>query len=369
MYTSPVIDSDCHHAYSPNELVDYFSQQWRDDYVLASGDGRFGRLFAPAFPSAYPPYGTNKRLDSFPPNGGMPGTDLGTLQRQVLNEAEDYRAVLTYDIGHENGAVNPYFAVEICRAMNDWTVDRWLSGADERIYGSILVPGELPDEAAKEIRRLAKHPRMVQVLMVAGLGKPFGHPLYDPVHEAAAEAGLPISIHSGSDLYTQTMQQAAGGLPQSRFETFVAVPQSGQHSLLSFFQHATFTKFPDLRLLITESGFSWVPSVVWKLDRNYHLLRRENPLVNELPSETLRRHVKFTTQPIDFVDRDAYIALLESFEGMSDLLCYASDYPHWDTDSVSHTASRLPESWHSRVFCDNAVDLYGDRVRSGVLAR
>jgi predicted TIM-barrel fold metal-dependent hydrolase len=85
--------------------------------------------------------------------------------------------------------------------------------------------------------------------------------------------------------------------------------------------------------------------------------------VNELPSETLRRHVKFTTQPFDFVDRDAYIELLDS------LFCYGSDYPHWDMDSVSHIANRLPESWHSRAFHDNAAEFYGSRIRGEVLSR
>jgi predicted TIM-barrel fold metal-dependent hydrolase len=289
------------------------------------------------------------------------------MGRQLLDQVEDYRAVLAYDIGQENEVVNPYFAVEICKAMNDWTVDKWLSGADDRLYGSILVPGELPDEAAKEVRRLAAHPRMAQVLLLGGLGKPFGHPLYDPVHRAAVEAGLPIAIHSGGDSYTLTVQQAAGGLPESRFETFVATPQSGQHRVLSFLQHGTFMKFPELRVLIMENGFSWVPSIIWKLDRNYRLLKRENPLIAELPSDTFRRHVKLTTQPLDFVDRDAYIELLDSFDGMADVLCYASDYPHWDTDSVSHTASRLPESWHSRVFYENAAELYGMRIPRAVI--
>jgi predicted TIM-barrel fold metal-dependent hydrolase len=367
MYRGPVIDSDCHHAYAPNELIDYFSKKWRDDYLMASGDGQFAKLLTPAGRSAFSVYGTNKRLDSFPPDGGMPGTDVRTLGRQLLGQAEDYRAVLTYDVGHENAAVNPNFAVESCRAMNDWTIDKWLSGADDRLYGSILVPGELPDEAAKEVHRLAAHPRMVQVLLVGGLGKPFGHPLYDPVYQAAVEAGLPIAIHSGSDSYAREQQQEGGGPPQSRFEHFVTSPQSGQHRVLSFLEHATFTKFPELRVLTMENGFSWIPSVVWKLDRNYLLLKRENPHVNELPSDTLRRHLRFTTQPFDFVDRDAYLELLDSFEGMADLLCYSSDYPHWDMDSASHIASRLPESWHSRVFYENAAELYGLRIPRAVL--
>ena len=46
--------------------------------------------------------------------------------------------------------------------------------------------------------------------------------------------------------------------------------------------------------------------------------------------------------------------LLQAFGGAEDLLCFASGYPHWNSDSAASVAERLPASWHAKVFHDNA---------------
>jgi predicted TIM-barrel fold metal-dependent hydrolase len=48
--------------------------------------------------------------------------------------------------------------------------------------------------------------------------------------------------------------------------------------------------------------------------------------------------------------------------GAPDILCYASDYPHWDGDEPGYFERRLPESWRQGVMHDNAVKFYGNRL-------
>jgi hypothetical protein len=52
------------------------------------------------------------------------------------------------------------------------------------------------------------------------------------------------------------------------------------------------------------------------------------------------------------------VKLLDAFGDAADLLCYASGYPHWNTDAVDDIAQRLPPSWHAKVFHDNARDWF-----------
>jgi predicted TIM-barrel fold metal-dependent hydrolase len=123
--------------------------------------------------------------------------------------------------------------------------------------------------------------------------------------------------------------------------------------------HGAFERFPNLRVLLVEHGFSWLPSLLWKLDDRFDALRRESPWVRRPPSEYVAEHVRVTSQPFDLTRRrEQLVALLEAHPAMRDMLCFASDYPHWDADEPSYVAGRLPDGWARQVFHDNAAALY-----------
>ena len=68
------------------------------------------------------------RADTYPANGGPPGSDYATDAAQLLDRIDMRRAILTFgDDSHVSGHHNPYFAAELARALNDWTIDRWLA--------------------------------------------------------------------------------------------------------------------------------------------------------------------------------------------------------------------------------------------------
>ena len=196
MYQGPVIDCDVHHARATDEeLLEYMSAGWRE-YISDRGPaGIMPLTVQDGLPN---PHGF-MRADTYPPTGGPAGSDFATMRRQLLDRADVRRAILTFgDDSHVGGHHNPYFATELARALNDWSVDRWLS-ADTRLASSILVASQLPDQAAAEIRRHASNPRMVQVMLVDNpYNYPFGHPVFHPIYQAAEETGRPIAIHGGA---------------------------------------------------------------------------------------------------------------------------------------------------------------------------
>jgi uncharacterized protein len=366
MARTPIIDIDIHHTWADeSELLAYLPAEWRE-FVAPSVEGGLGFAGGGLSPtmsqSSLGLSGTDKRLDAFPPSGAPPGSDYAWLRDQLLDRLNVAHGVLCFDVGFQAGLSNPYLATAVCKAANDWSVDQWLDGRDKRLHGAILVPTELPEQAAAEVRRMAAADGMVEVLLVANmLGKPYGHPLYHPIFEAAVECGLPVSIHLGGELFpTGNGRVAAGGPPESRLATFTLFDQGGMHHLSSLFTHGVFEKFPELKVVVKEYGFSWVPWLVWRLDSQFELLRRENPLVTRRPSELLREHVLVSTQPSDHTDdRTQMIELLESFGGMEDVLAFASDYPHWDGDEPRRVVDRLPRSWHDKVLHDNAARVFG----------
>lgn len=360
IYSGPRIDSDVHHTWASEEdLLSYLPQSWRN--VLERPDGSGGSL-APAqlfFPL---PFGTNKRLDAFPPNGGPPGSDYETMKQQLLDPFNMHSVMLSFDIGLNPGLPNVYLAAEVARAANDWSIEQWLSVGDDRLKGAMLVSTHLPDDAVKEIKRVGTHPRVAEVLLVSnGLGRPFGHPIYHPIFETAVEYGLPVAIHIGGEqVLPGGAHHSAGGLPNSRLEMHALLAQTVMHHLVSFIVHGVFEKFSALRLMLVECGVAWIPGLLWKLDDLYDDLRRENTCIKKRPSEYFRQHVRVTTQPLEEApQKEQLIDLLESFGGMDEILCFSTDYPHWDTDDPDYVSRKLPSEWLDKVMYRNAADFYG----------
>ena len=72
-----------------------------------------------------------------------------------------------------------------------------------------------------------------------------------------------------------------------------------QAQLMSLVAEGAFDRFPTLRVICVESGFAWLPSLMWRFDRLWRGLRREIPWTRRPPSAYLREHVRLTTQPFD----------------------------------------------------------------------
>ncbi len=356
MYTGPVIDCDVHHARrSDDELLPYLSAGWRR-YVTDRGPaGIMPLTVQDGLPN---PHGF-MRADAYPPTGGPAGSDLGTVRRQLLDRGDLRRAILTFgDDSHVAGHHNPYFAVALARALNDWSAERWVS-ADRRLASSILVASQLPDEAAAEIRRHAANPRMVQVMLVDNpFNYPFGHPVFHPIYQAAEETGRPVAIHGGAGGWANP-PSTGGGNVNLYFEAHTLWPQVVMTHLVSFISHGVFDKFPGLNLLLIEAGSAWLAPLLWRFDAEYKGLRREVPWLTRLPSEYVAEHVWLTTQPLEASPRKEQATELLSWIGGGSKLVYSSDYPHWDADEISYIAARLPRAWHRQVFFGNALDLYG----------
>jgi predicted TIM-barrel fold metal-dependent hydrolase len=361
LYAGPRIDSDVHHRWRDDaELIAYLPKQWRD---LVESPGRRSLSLLPPALFNPAPNGFTQRVDSIPPTGGPPGSDLATLQAQLLDPFRIEAAVLSFDVGLNPGLANVELASAVTTAMNEWSIERWLSGQDRRLYGSLLVNTQLPEIGGEEIRRFGRHPRIVEALMVVnGAQKPMGHPVYDPVFKACVDAGLPLAIHIGGDTAIQNLATAttAGGTPSTRFERHATQMQPVQHYLTSFLVHGVFEKFPSLRLIIKETGVAWLPWLFWELDACEQEMRLETSWIRKRPTDYLREHLWVTSQPLDEPPNPGQLTgLLDACGGIEDMICFSTDYPHHDTDDPDHIARRLPDSWWDRVFYQNATRAYG----------
>jgi uncharacterized protein len=370
MYRGPLIDCDVHHHRARDtDLLPYLPARWRE-FVTAPGDGRLVR-FGPPTMGVFPPDMNTKRLDAYPADGSPPGSSYELMRAQLLDPFEPEHALLTFGVGAEMAQPNADFAFALAQAMNDWSADRWLEGTgDDRLVGCVLVPTHVPERGAAEIRRMARNPKIAAALLPYGaLGQPFGHPAYWPLYEAAVECDLPIVFHAGSGevFGSHAFHQAGAWSHNSRSEFYSTIYQGQALHLTSMVVQGVFERYPGLRIILAEHGLSWLPWVVASMESHVAQMRRESPWVRRRPSEYLREHVFLTTQPCEATpeDSDAFVAHLSLVEGIDDMLCFSSDYPHFDTDDPHYIARILPKDWHAKVFHDNArraLRLPADRI-------
>lgn len=343
-----VIDCDIHNSVpSVEALHPYLSDQWRD-YVVERGIQSLEPNYYPrgAAISSRPDF----RLDS----GDPPGSDLDVLRRQALDKRDTEYAILNCLYGVQL-THNEDWAAAMARAVNDWQTVEWLD-KEPRLRASIVVPYENPQLAVEEIERLGDHPGFVQVLLLVRTDILLGRRNYWPIYEAAQKYGLPVGIHAFGRL---SNPNTPVGWASYYLEDYVSQAQAFQAQLVSLVSEGVFTKFPELRVVLIESGFTWLPSLMWRFDKDWKGLRKDAPWVERLPSEIIREHVRLTTQPVDGPSDPEHLLQMVEEIGSEELLLFSTDYPHWHFDELE---GALPVELHreleQKILRENAQNLY-----------
>ena len=102
-----------------------------------------------------------------------------------------------------------------------------------------------------------------------------------------------------------------------------------------------------------------MPSLMWRLDKEWKGLRSNTPWVRRPPSDYIREHMRLTVQPVGAPpDRRFLLQTIEQMESDS-LLMFASDYPHWHYDSDEEAwPVKLPEPLDANIRHRNARAFY-----------
>ena len=340
-----VIDSDIHITVPSVEvLVPYLAEHWRS-YIRETA-------FKGPIDTSYPLGATITGRSS--PGAPIPGTNLDEIREHVLTTPRLEFGILTCSYAVES-VRNPFAAAALASAVNDWQAQEWLD-REPRLRGSILVPIQDPALAAAEIDRVGQHPGFGQVFLPVRSEAPYGNRRYYPVYEAALRHDLAIGIHFGG---SPGNPPTAVGWPSSYVEEYVGMAHVFQSQLISLVTEGIFDHFPALRVALIESGVTWLPSLMWRLDKEWKGLRREVPWVRRLPSDYIREHVRMTTQPLDGPPEAVRVAEMLDHIGSDDLLMYASDFPHrHGAGPVDGLVAEVSEVVARKILRDNAAAFY-----------
>jgi uncharacterized protein len=340
-----VVDVDVHVAPETLEpLLEHMEPYWAD--YVANAELRL----SPTMNGMYPPV-------AFLP-GEMEGTITpapSTLEELRAGLGDDRVAVLNcvtpFDASH-----NLYYETALCGAINDWLRTEFLE-RDPRLKASLLVPPLDVDAAVAEIERLGSHPGFVQVLLPIRTETPWGNKRFHRLHDAAVKQGLVLGLHAWGRVGNAP---TASGFTVSYLEDYASNSQIvAQAHVTSLVSEGCFERAPDLKVALLECGFTWLPFLLWRFDKDWKGVWREVPWVKERPSTYVLRHMRFSTAPAQLPADPAVLARIPDLMPVGDLLLYASDHPHRHGGTVEPLLDVVPSDVRERILAGNAARLYG----------
>ena len=121
---------------------------------------------------------------------------------------------------------------------------------------------------------------------------------------------------------------------------------------------SVFNEFPTLNLVCLESGFTFVPTLLWRINKEWRGVRAETPWIDRPPAEIVKERIRFTLQPVD-APKDPKV-LLKTIEHMQseDFLLFSTDYPHGHFEGVDCLPDGLPDSLIRKILVDNPLNAY-----------
>jgi predicted TIM-barrel fold metal-dependent hydrolase len=340
------IDCDVHPSVpSLAALFPYLEPHWREMAIVRGMD----ELNSISYPDNSP---LTCRPD-WRPATGKPAADIDRVRREALDPFGTSIAIANCLFGVQL-LFSEDLAAGFARAVNNWMVKEWLD-REPRLRASIVVAPQNPELAVEEIERCAKDHRFVQILLLAMGATPLGKRSHWPIYAAAERHNLPIGIHAGSAYHNPPTPV---GWPSFYTEDYVAQAQAFQTQLTSLICEGVFNRFPTLKVVLLESGFTWLPAHLWRLTKYWRGLRMEIPWVDRSPADIVRSNVRLSLQPVDGPPSAESLNRLLDHMQSDQLLLFSTDYPHWQFDGTAALPDGLPADLVRKIMRENPLETY-----------
>ena len=311
-----VIDCDLHNELpSLQTLYPYLAPHWVD-YCNGSG-------FTEPDSGDYPRKSLVNSNSSVGDGNELPTSGLSVLRTQALDVFSSEIGIL--NCAYRVSAVhNSDLAAALSTALNQWQITEWLD-REPRLRGSIVVPSKQPEAAALEIDRFGDHPSFVQVILPVRSEAPYGNHRYDPIYSAAVRHDLVVGIQYGG---STGLPSTPNGWALTYWEEYAGMAQVFQSQVMSLIVEGVFDRFPTLRVVLIEGGWTWLPSLMWRIDKEWKGLRQNTPWVSRLPSKYIHEHLRLTTQPMDLPPSERQLQQLMNQLESQEMLLFSTNYPH-----------------------------------------
>lgn len=247
-------------------------------------------------------------------------------------------------VPHQALAINAWAdqigALRFAEAFTSYAKETW---ADERNLPVVVVSAADPEWSAAQIRRRAEEGGYGAVALPLG-SQLLGSSHLDPIYRAAAETGLAIIVHySGAEGLYAGAPGLGGSLHKSAFTRGALLPQLAESNMTSLAFEGTFEKFPGLRVVFSGFGCTWLPALLWRMDREWRTFRYDIPWVKRVPSEYALESMWVSTWPIEETTVEGEWSRHFVAPELRSRIVYGSHEP-FDGDAVATVVEHLGEA-------------------------
>jgi len=260
-------------------------------------------------------------------------------------------------------AIQAYRCVEgpllaaLARTYNDWIIE-FCSADPGRLRAVAMIAVDDPAVAVAEMTRMAGLGAAALLLPVfPRYPTTYDQPQYAPVWAAAADIGLPVVFHLGSN------QRARHGEPPLDLIVHSTKDIHVQRSIGILVLSGLFGRHPRLRVGAIEFGASWAGPLMHRLDAVY--ARGQRQLDHQLPEGELPSHHFRRNVFLSFQDDRACIPMRHTL-GVENLH-WGNDYPHAEStyprshEFLAAHFDGIPVEEAAAIAGGNAISAYGFR--------
>jgi predicted TIM-barrel fold metal-dependent hydrolase len=372
------VDADGHILEPPDLWERYLEPKYRDRalrFVLDDRGleqleigGQPSTMSRRGFPSTLgamgaPDIGEMRRDPARTYVGEAPFGSMDPAERLELLDAEGIDAVVLYTtVGllWEAELDDVELSQAYTRAYNRWICE--FCADSPRLVPTAHLSLSDPRAAAGELARaVGEGAKGAYVAPFTHDGRPLGHPDNDPVFAVAQDLDVPFAIHPTFEpQWTKgTRMGAWEHVRELRLLAAVSASDGVRHQFTTLFDYGVFDRFPQLRVIVLESGGGWIGYWLDRIDAVYaHTFIGRNVPLERKPSDYFRERIWISCDP----DERTIPALAERFG--ADRFLWASDFPHADHtpeylgDLEELAAAFGDDGARQRFLGDNARELF-----------
>ncbi|MET0143602.1 MAG: amidohydrolase family protein [Ilumatobacteraceae bacterium] len=268
-----------------------------------------------------------------------PGAGDARLRLADLDHEGIWGEVVFPSLGMWNASFQTRAALKAAiQVSNDWAKSEIMS-VSPRLIPTAQVSMLSIDDAVEELRRTAEMGfRCVFLPTTPPKSVPdYNREDWDPFWSTAEQADIVIGFHIGTDPLDLAAGEAAGQVyrgPGGAVLNYTETTFSGQRATMKMVASGALDRHPDLRVLVSEGGATWVPFLGDRMTEGYRQhSTMVRPKLDRTPKEILYSQVYASFQH----DETAVAAMTAM--GYRNVM-WGSDYPHME-GTWGHTQETL----------------------------